>query len=352
MFAPISLPPLFAIRTLATFAMLLIASIPMLAEESPCRNFKVNIEAPWPPTSQPVLLEARDLVNAGKAEAALDLLSTAEYDSDHDTLATRSIALIALGKAEEGLREIDKVLLSDSDWRWKAYRALLLLKLGREKEGIATIDAALLNADTDEESKLLLVRGSLHIFLKDYPAAISDYSLLIRKDPTAVHHLMRANACHLANLNEAAIIDYKDAIAIDPAAIDIRILLTEVYAKQGKTGVVCEVFTEACKVDPHHLTAARGFAVFVHKTESIAEHLSADEMRRVADHNLELALDSSPEAIAHAHYLKGQIYLKTGDLEVAEKHLLIAQGMIDEAEPQAKIRLALEDIGQRKAAKR
>lgn len=327
----------------------------VLAEESPlAANCHATIHYPWPPATQPVLQEARSLVKEGKPEAAILLLNKSDIDGANlDLLATHALTLNVLGRHEEALSEIEQLLHRDPQYAWgKVYRAVILLKLDRTDEALAYINEALRNTDAEQEKRLLGVRIGLHMKNGDFTAAITDSSALIEKDPTALHHQQRAYACLQANLYEAAIVDCNEAIAREPGHIDARLVLAMVYSMQGKTRLVCDVLAEACDTEKQHLSAARGFAQYVHKTEAVVECLTPDEMRQVADHYFDLACKSSPEVVEHGHYLKGQIYLKTGDLEVAEKHLLIAQGLVVGAEPQAKIRLALEDIRQRKAAKR
>lgn len=340
-----------AARTLAAIVCVIGCDL-LSAEQSPlAANCKAIVHYPWPPATQPVLEEARKLVKSGDAEAALRVLDEHSSDSNEiDFLATRALTLKVLGRHEDALAEIDRVLSRDPEYaNGKVYRVAILVELGRSREAFVYINEALGKAtDAEQEARLMEIRVQLHLDKGDFTAAIIDSSELIKDDPTALHYFQRAFACLQAGLYEAAIVDCKETLAREPRHTDVKLLLAMIYSTQDKPALVCEVLTEACKADKQHLSAARGLAQYVHKTESIADYLTADEMRQAADHYFDLASECSPDVVEHGHYMKGQIYLKTGDLEVAEKHLLIAQSMIDEAEPQAKIRLALESLRQRK----
>lgn len=112
---------------------------------------------------------------------------------------------------------------------WKeAHAAFRAGKLGPIEDVFA---ARIAQAETDDFAAVL-ARAHFRHYVGNHDGAISDFSTIIAKKPTAQLYLMRAQEYKLVSA-EKALADIAAARAIDPASMPATILLTEINNKRG-----------------------------------------------------------------------------------------------------------------------
>ena len=160
-------------------------------------------------------------------------------------------------------------------------------------------------AKDDEEirAEAHLQRGVLHELAGNREAAISDYSEIIKLDPTnAVAYFNRGNAYDQLGEHDLAIADYTEAIKLDPTDPDAFNNRGQAYDNKGEYDLAIADYTESIRLAKDNPRAFfnRGLALAI----------QGEPERAVADFSQAIKLEPGD---AEAYVNRGAAYEELGN---------------------------------------
>jgi tetratricopeptide (TPR) repeat protein len=133
-------------------------------------------------------------------------------------LARRAMTYEELGRYEEALADLDRLIELDPTGTWAhARRGMAHLELGRHEEALADLDRLI---ELDPSSRWALARRAMtYEELDRYEEALADLDRLIELDPTGTWaHARRDEAYRRMGRNGEAASDLQQAVERDPGA--------------------------------------------------------------------------------------------------------------------------------------
>jgi tetratricopeptide (TPR) repeat protein len=165
-----------------------------------------------------IILRAGSLSALGRLEQALRdkdrVVELAKPPMAALAYASRAVTLIGLERYPEALRDYESSLRMDStSFSVNIGHAILLRRLGRLEEARDAY-SKVLDIKSDSAAGYSL-RGHVSHELKDYWAAINDYTRAIRLQPSSIRHYNRGLSYRAAGAYDLAVADYSRALEFD-----------------------------------------------------------------------------------------------------------------------------------------
>jgi len=138
----------------------------------------------------------------------------------------------------------------------------------------------------------------------DEDVAISAYSEAIRREPNARLYIFRGNAFAKKHDLKRAILDYSQAILLDPKATDVFIARADAYKSEGDFDRAIADYGEAIRLDPKPST-------FLARARTYSDKGDLDSA--IADYSEAIGLDPK----AGAFVSRGDAYKRKGNINRA-----------------------------------
>ncbi len=270
--------------------------------------FKTMAEQ-YPRNPFPLLQLARIALSQQKFEEAENMTARILHQFPRYIEASRLQAQskMAHGKINEALTELQQLTFRyPHAWSLRYDLALAYLKSTTPDKAISELKTALQLKPDFTDATLLL--ADLSIRSGDASAAIALLNELAAKQPRLSQIYVLLGAAHqtLGQLDRA-LDAYSSLGKINPGNPQSFYLAGLVYLKQQHREAAIHSFLQAAQLSP-------GFSLPLAQlvTLDLAEHQSTRALTRI-----DQAIQQAPQS-GELHYLRGQVYLRTKDLEKAE----------------------------------
>lgn len=159
-----------------------------------------------------------------------------------------------------------------------------------------------------EWHKAYIARGDTYYKIKNYSAAIEDYSKAIALDPTNINtYLLRSYVYYLSGQQDLALQDLNDTVRLDPDSTNLLSNRADLKKNIGDFSGAIEDLSKAIQIDPNDYDA------YIERGKLYSE-IIIDFQEAIAD--FDTAIRINPE-VAVAFYYRGVAYSNLGEYSKA-----------------------------------